>query len=77
MASASAVDVKTNVLVHIMESCHIERSDADKIYNDTCNLYHNLLTLTDFTSLKWIDDKVLSSLVVMIKGNRQLNDANR
>lgn len=55
----------------------MEGSDADNIFNDRRDLYHSLLTLPDFTSLKSIDDKVLSSLVVMIKQNIELNDANR
>jgi len=70
-------NVKIRVLAHIMDHYHMEGSDADNIFNDRRDLYHSLLTLPDFTSLKSIDDKVLSSLVVMIKQNIELNDANR
>jgi hypothetical protein len=70
-------DVKTQVVTHVMTYYHMQQSDAEKIYNDTYSLYHHLSTLTDFASLNSVDDKILSSLIIIIQENFGLNDANR
>lgn len=53
---------------------NIDQSVADKLSDDTWNLYHELRALIDFTSLQQTDEKILSSLLILIRENIQLNN---
>jgi hypothetical protein len=71
-------DVKSHVLNRLMTYYNIHQSAADKLYDNTYNLYHELRTLINFTPLKLTDEKILSSLIIMIRENIELNnDSNR
>jgi len=48
-------------------------SNAFEIYNDLVQFYYSLLTLVDFTLFMVIDDKILSSIMVMMTENMNLN----
>jgi len=73
-ASSNAQVVKSYVVNHLKTDYAICESEANDIYNETNTLFHELLTCVDLKPLKTKNEKILSSLIVLIHHNVELDD---
>ena len=60
-----------------MLDCGVAPECAERIYSDAFNLYHRLLTITDLNEFNVVDAHVLSSLLILIRENFELNESFR
>jgi hypothetical protein len=71
--ASSSVSVQNQVMHHLKTDYNLEGSAAEQIAADAIDLYHRLLTITDFNSFKSIHHQILSSLLIIIRENFELN----
>ena len=67
--------VRNEAMDYLARNYDLEQSNAKKIYDDAYDLFHRLLTILDFNLFKSMDDKILSSLIIIIRENFELNDS--
>ncbi|CAF3939941.1 unnamed protein product [Rotaria sordida] len=62
----SSVELSTKIINHLKYTYGIDDSNAHTIYNEATNLYHELLAMIDLSPLRTTDNKILSSLIIII-----------
>jgi hypothetical protein len=63
---SSSIQLSEKVISHLEQTYNIDKSNAGLIYNDARNLYHQLFTMVDLNPLQTTDNRILSSLVIII-----------
>ncbi|CAF1386854.1 unnamed protein product [Rotaria sordida] len=64
--SGPSVELSTKLINHLKYTYGIDDSNAHTIYNEATNLYHELLAMIDLSPLRTTDNKILSSLIIII-----------
>ncbi len=66
--------MKNDVLDHLMDDYNLQPAAAARICNDAIELYHRLLTIVDYNVFDSMNHQVLSSLLIIIRENFELNE---
>ena len=66
--------IKKEVIDHLIYQYNMDITNAQRVYNDADNLFPRVLTLTDLTVLRTIDQKILGSLLIFIREIFELSD---
>jgi hypothetical protein len=57
---------KDKIIYELKNCCKLDEPTACSIYDKADKLFHNILTLTDFSILLTYDEHVLSGLVLLL-----------
>lgn len=67
--------MQISVLQHLIFDRNFQEANARQVYQDAIDLYHRLRTIIDYRTFDTIPDHVLSSLIIIIRGNLELKES--